>query len=162
MTDRNILAAEIADLWDCSDPYVVQHRVCDADTDALGHSNNVGYLAWLERCAWEHSAAVGFDIDRMLELNRAMVVRDVRLHYLLATFVEDELFIGDWVVACDGRLRATRRFQIVRASDRVTVMRADIDYVCIDVRKGRPARMPPEFIAAYPVTAPATAPVAVK
>jgi len=153
MTGRNILNEEAlpADLWDYPDPFVVEHQVGEADIDALGHANNVSYLAWLERCAWEHSSAVGFDINSMLELNTAMVVRDVRMQYLLATFVADELVIGDWLVACDGRLRATRRFQIVRLSDRATVMRADIDYVCIDVRRGRPRRMPPEFVAAYPV-----------
>lgn len=158
MTDRKFLgeAPESPlnpELWDYPEPYVVTHRVTTADTDALGHSNNVCYLAWLERCAWEHSAAVGFDIEQMLAINRAMVVRDVRMQYLQATFVADELYIGDWIAACDGRLRATRRFQIIRAGDGVSVMRADIDYVCIDVRRGRPARMPAEFVAAYPVLA---------
>ena len=137
------------ELWDLPEPFVVQHQVSDADIDALGHTNNVCYLAWLERCAWAHSAAVGFAVDQMLAINRAMVVRDVRMQYLLATFKGDRLHIGDWISASDGRLRATRQFQIVRAQDRATVLRAEIDYVCIDISRGRPARMPPAFIHAY-------------
>ena len=153
MTDNNSLAPLPEDLWDHPEPFVINHRVTPADTDALGHANNVGYLDWLQRCAWEHSTDVGFDIDRMVELNRAMVVRTVRMQYLQATFVDDHLQIGDWICAFDGRLRATRRFQIIRVGDGATVMRAEIDYVCIDVRKGRPCRMPPEFLAAYGVPA---------
>jgi len=149
--------------WDFPEPFVISHTVSAEDIDELGHTNNVCYLGWLERCAWAHSAAVGFDVQQMLALNRAMVVRDVRMQYLLATFAGDELFIGDWLSASDGRLRATRTFQIMRAAgsgleegsatraNAATIMRAEIDYVCIDIKRGRPARMPDEFIAAYSV-----------
>ena len=152
MTDNKILPGVPDELWDHPDPFVVQHTVSAEDTDALGHSNNVCYLAWLERCAWEHSAAVGFNTQQMLDIDRAMVVRNVQMQYLLATFAGDELYVGDWISACDGRLRATRRFQIVRAQDQATVLRADIDFVCITVSTGRPTRMPAEFVAAYRVS----------
>lgn len=138
--------------WDFPEPFVITHTVSPEDIDELGHTNNVCYLVWLERCAWAHSAAVGFDVQQMLALNRAMVVRDVRMQYLQATFEGDLLFIGDWVSSSDGRLRATRTFQIVRANTddkQVTVLRAEIDFVCIDIERGRPARMPAEFIGAY-------------
>lgn len=135
--------------WDRPNPFVVFHEVGDADIDELGHTNNVCYLGWLERCAWGHSAAVGYDVDNMLAINHAMVVRDTRMQYLLATFAGDRLHIGDWIVDCDRKLRATRAFQIVREQDSKTVMRAEIDYVCINIETGRPSRMPPEFVAAY-------------
>jgi len=145
-------------IWDFPEPFIISHTVAADDIDELGHTNNVCYLAWLERCAWAHSAAVGFDVQQMLGFNRAMVVRDVRMQYLLATFAGDELFIGDWLSASDGRLRATRTFQILRAgggpanNDKTaTILRAEIDYVCIDIKRGRPARMPAEFVAAYSV-----------
>jgi len=152
MTDSEILADLPDELWDYPEPFAVSHQVTNADTDALGHSNNVCYLAWLERCAWEHSAAVGFNTQQMLDINRAMVVRNVQMQYLLATFEGDQLAIGDWIASCDGRLRATRRFQIIRAQDQATVLRADIDFVCINVSTGRPTRMPAEFVAAYPAS----------
>jgi len=140
MTDTpDSMPATLEACWDHPDPFVIRHVVDGEDIDALGHTNNVCYLAWLERCAWAHSAAVGFAVDQMLAVNRAMVVRDVSMQYLLATFAGDELYIGDWISACDGRLRARRSF---------------IDFVCIDVQRGRPTRMPPEFVAAYKVLTP--------
>jgi acyl-CoA thioester hydrolase len=45
----------------------------------------------------------------------------------------------------DGRLRIARRFQIRRASDGQTLVRALIHYVCIDLQTGRAKRMPLEF-----------------
>ncbi len=137
------------DLWDYPDPFVIRHVVSAADIDELGHTNNVCYLAWLERCAWAHSAAAGFDVQQMLAVNRAMVVRNVRMQYLRATFEYDELYIGDWLSGSDGRLRATRTFQVLRVGDGATVMRAEVDFVCIDIKSGRPARMPAEFVSAY-------------
>ncbi|MEM7217062.1 MAG: thioesterase family protein [Pseudomonadota bacterium] len=139
--------------WDHPAPFVVEHRVQPEEIDELGHVNNVHYLDWLQRCAWEHSAAVGYDVQQMRTVDRAMVVKEVRMHYLRATHAGDVLLIGDWLVANDGRLRATRRFQILRENDDVTVMRAEIDYVCIEVSSGRPKRMPPEFTRAYEVAA---------
>ena len=141
--------ASLTQHWDHPDPFVVVHEVSSADIDELGHANNVCYPSWLERCAWEHSAAVGYDVDNMLAINHAMVVRETRMQYLLATFAQDRLHIGDWIVRCDGKLRATRGFQIIREQDLKTVMRAEIDYVCINIESGRPSRMPPEFVVAY-------------
>lgn len=150
MTDQ-FVGQPAEEFWDYPEPFVIRHVVSGEDIDELGHANNVCYLAWLERCAWAHSAAAGFNVEQMLDVNRAMVVRDVRMQYLQATFAGDELYIGDWLSANDGRLRATRRFQILRVAVNSidTVMRAEVDFVCIDVKRGRPARMPPEFVAAY-------------
>lgn len=117
--------------------------------DLLGHTNNVHYVAWLQQCAWEHSKARGFDERAMVAVGYAMAVRETRMSYLAATHAGDRLRVGDWVTACDRRLRAQRSFQIIREADRATVMRAVIDYVCIRIDSGRAARMPPEYVAAY-------------
>ncbi|MEQ8860905.1 MAG: thioesterase family protein [Pseudomonadales bacterium] len=117
--------------------------------DALGHTNNVHYLGWLQACAWAHSAARGFDAGNMLALGYAMAVRETRMTYIGATYEGDRLRVGDWITASDGRLRAQRSFQIIRESDELTVMRAVIDYVCINLKSGRPTRMPKAFVTAY-------------
>lgn len=141
----------MTDLWDQASPFVVERTVSAREIDGLGHVNNVHYLQWLEECAWAHSAARGFDVGAMHALGCAMVVRESRMQYLQATFESDRLLVGDWITRCDGRLRATRTFQIVRPADGTTVMRAQIDYVCINIASGRPTRMPPEFVEAYRV-----------
>jgi acyl-CoA thioester hydrolase len=135
--------------WDLPDPFVVDVVVAPEQIDLLGHTNNVHYLGWLQDCAWAHSDARGVDGDLMSSLGIAMAVRETRMTYLGATFAGDRLWIGDWVTACDGRLRARRSFQIIRDADRATVMRAVIDYVCITIDRGRPTRMPTAFARAY-------------
>jgi len=135
--------------WDLADPFVVSIAVAPEQIDALGHTNNVHYLGWLQDCAWAHSNARGVDAELMVTLGLAMAVRETRMTYVGATHAGDLLHIGDWITACDGRLRAQRSFQIIRESDRATVMRAVIDYVCIAIVSGRPTRMPAEFVSAY-------------
>jgi acyl-CoA thioester hydrolase len=62
------------------------------------------------------------------------------------------------------RLRAHRRFQLRRRGDGETLMRAEVEYVCLELSSGRPTRSPPEFrdryvplqevVAALPALAP--------
>lgn len=135
--------------WDRDDPFVLEVVVTADQIDALGHTNNVHYLGWLQDCAWAHSEARGVDEALMVELDRAMAVHETRMTYLGATFTGDRLLVGDWITASDGRLRAQRSFQIIREADRTTVLRAVIDYVCIAIGSGRPARMPEPFVHGY-------------
>jgi acyl-CoA thioester hydrolase len=51
----------------------------------------------------------------------------------------------------DNRLRAERRFQILRFSDGQTLLRARSYYVCTDLTTGRPARMPDIFKSGFKV-----------
>jgi len=139
------LAAEV---WDREDPFIIELTVQPKHIDALGHTNNLHYLAWLQQCAWQHSTARGFDEQQMVALDRAMVVRETQMQYLAATFVDDTLQVGDWITSTDRRLRATREFQIIRTSCGTCIMRARIDYICMRISTGRPTRMPPEFLAA--------------
>src|SRR6056297_422228 len=113
--------------WDRPDPFAIAVDVDAAHIDLLGHTNNVHYLSWLQRCAWAHSTARGIDEQQMVALDHAMVVRETRMTYLAATREGERLWVGDWITASDGRLRAQRSFQIIREEDGATVMRAVID-----------------------------------
>lgn len=142
---------ELQALWDRPEPFTIPITVGPEHIDQLGHTNNVHYLSWLDLCAWQHSAAVGLPSKTMLASGCAMVARETRMSYIAATFAGDQLWVADWLVVNDGRLRATRAFQILREPDSVCVMRAEIEYICIKVASGRPHRMPPEFVKAYAV-----------
>lgn len=144
---------ELVHVWDHPEPFVVKITVQPEHIDELGHTKNVHYLNWLDECAWQHSAAAGFGPEQMVATGYAMAVRETHMTYLAATFLDDELYVGDWITANDGRLRATRTFQILRLTDAACVMRARIDYVCINVATGRPSRMPSAFVDSYPVLA---------
>lgn len=139
-----------ADLrWEVSDPYLETVTVRAEDTDAMGHTNNVVYLGWLERVAWSHSRSLGMSIERYRELNAGCVARRHELDYLAATFAGEKLILGTWIDENDGRLGMWRGYQIIRPADGRTVMRGRTHWVCVDMTTGRPRRQPPEFIAAY-------------
>lgn len=138
--------------WDLPSPHVLPQRVDESHIDGMGHTNNVVYLEWLEKVAWDHSNALGLDWDTYKKLNRALVARRHEIDYLAATFVGDELLLGTWITANDRKLSVNRRYQIIRPQDGVTVLRGQTHWVCVDIDFGKPRRMPPEFADGYVVT----------
>jgi acyl-CoA thioester hydrolase len=135
--------------WDVARPFVERVRVGDGDLDQFGHTNNVVYLSWLERVAWSHSVSLGLDFADYRRIGAGCVARRHELDYLLPTFKDDELALGTWIDECDAKFTMWRAYQIVRVSDRKTILRGRTRWVCIDMTTGKLKRMPPEFVAAY-------------
>jgi acyl-CoA thioester hydrolase len=133
--------------------HVIDLSVQPEDVDAYQHVNNSVYLGWCDRAAWSHSAALGVPLEHCLALRRGMAAQRVEIDYLRAAVRGDRVQAATWIASADGRLRAERRFQIRRVADAVTLARARIDYVCINLDSGRAARMPETFARAYVVTA---------
>jgi acyl-CoA thioester hydrolase len=129
--------------------FTLAHQVTLTEIDEYAHVNNAVYLQWLDRIAWTHSAILGMTLESCLALRRGMAVRHTRIDYLEAAVVGDELLLATWLVACDGRLRCTRRFEIVRLSDSKRVADAEIEYFCLNLDTGKPCRFPPEFVRCY-------------
>ncbi len=130
-------------------PYTGLHRVLAGEIDEYDHVNNTIYLQWLDRIAWAHSAKLGLPLERCLEMRRGMAVRHTRVDYLDAALLDDSLLIATWIIAGDGRLRCTRRFDILRAADGKRVLEAEIDFFCMNLDSGKPCRFPPEFTDRY-------------
>lgn len=140
---------DLDSLWDYPGPHTLQTRVEAADMDGLNHTNNAVYVNWCQQAAWSHSVAVGMDLARYRELDRAMAITRSEFDYLQASREGDEIVVATWIVAWDRRLTMRRRFQVVRISDGVTLLRAAMRFACIEVSSGRPRRMPQEFLDAY-------------
>lgn len=126
-----------------------KHRVVASEIDAYDHVNNTVYLQWLDRIAWDHSAVLGLPLARCLALRCGMAVRHTRVDYLDAARLGDELLLATWIVAGDGRLLCSRRFEILRQKDGRRVLEAEIDFFNLNLDTGKPCRFPPEFTAAY-------------
>jgi acyl-CoA thioester hydrolase len=135
--------------WDLPAPHVTTLIVEAPDIDAYDHVNNAVYVTWLDRAAWSHSAALGLPIERCLALDRGMAVLRSVISYLRPALLGDTVLVGTWLLPADYKLRARRRFQLRRAADGATLVRAEIDYVCIELSSGRPARAPAEFRERY-------------
>ena len=138
-----------ADAWDFDHPFIIEVTAEEADIDSYQHVNNSVYVRWFDECAREHSKAVGVDTDTAAELGYGMAVRESNIQYLRSAYLGDKVQVANWVVANDRRLRATRHFQLIRVSDGATLVRAKLDYVCIDIATGKPSRMPALFQEKY-------------
>lgn len=141
MTDPAVAAG-----WDLPSPFIHRRVAQAAEIDGYGHVNNAVYVAWLDECAWAHSISHGIGPELCRKLNRGMAVWRTQVHYLRSALEGDEIEIGTWPVRNDNKLRIERRFQIRRARDGETLVRALIHYVCIDLQTGKARRMPPEFV----------------
>src|SRR6185312_85009 len=131
--------------------FTAVHRVSPSEIDEYEHVNNTVYLRWLDGVAWAHSAKLGLPMERCLALRRGMAVRHTRADYLEAALVDDTLLLATWIVACDARLRCSRRFEILRIADGKRVLDAEIDFFCLNLDTGKPCRFPGEFVQHYTV-----------
>ena len=132
--------------WDLPDPFILPITVDSADVDRLGHANNVVYLRWLEEVSWAHIEALGMTWSLQEELGRAMAITRTEIDYLAPANAGERLVLGTWLVGFDGRFRSARRFQLIRMSDRRTLVRALSRHACVDLASQRPARVPQAFV----------------
>ena len=137
--------------WDHPNPFHIEVVVALSDIDSFNHVNNTVYLRWLTECAWAHSAAVGLPEATCVEMRRGMAVRSIHVDLLASAYLDEHLLVGNWLTNRD-RLRATRIYQIINKESGTTLLRGHVDFVCVNLDNGRPARMPPEFDRAYSET----------
>lgn len=153
MTDNELNACSPAAVgnaaWDLPLPHIASVTVAAADIDAYGHVNNAVYMTWFDRAAWQHSAALGLPIEKCLQLDRGMAVLRSVITYLRPAMLGDRVLIATWLLPSDGKLRVRRRFQVRREDADSTLARAEIEYACLELSSGRPARWPPEFRERY-------------
>ncbi|MFT5580037.1 MAG: acyl-CoA thioester hydrolase [Paraglaciecola psychrophila] len=149
ITDADTAIAIATQNWDYPNPFAIAVTVQPADIDSYNHVNNSVYIRWLDECARQHSKEVGIDSEQATELGYGMAVKDSYVSYVRAAYLGETLLVANWMTLCDGRLRATREFQIVRVSDGALITRAKLDYVCINLTSGKPSRMPPIFVDNY-------------
>ena len=139
--------------WDLPDVHQIEVVVAPESIDVLGHVNNTEYLRYMEKIAWQHTQVLGLGWDEYQRLNRCMVARRTEVDYLAPAFEGEKLLIGTWIVDNDQPISIPRRYQIVRESDGVTLLRGRTKWVCVALDSGKPRRMPPEFLTGYRPTA---------
>ena len=135
--------------WDSPDPFTIALAPSAGDIDGLSHTNNAVYVRWCEQIGWAHSENLGLSLADYQRLNRAMAIRRSEYDYLLPTALGDELTLGTWLIAREGKLMMERRFQLIRDADQITVLRGRWELICIEISTGKARRMPPEFEHVY-------------
>jgi acyl-CoA thioester hydrolase len=139
------------DAWDLPSPHLHPVVAATDDIDGYGHVNNAVYVRWLDHCAWSHSSALGLPAGDCIRDRCGMAVWRTQVNYLAPAFEAERIEVGTWIVHADGRLRVSRRFQMIRPADGRTLLRALVHYVCIDLQTGKPRRMPAPFARYRPL-----------
>jgi acyl-CoA thioester hydrolase len=122
--------------------------VTDESIDEFGHVNNQRYIAWMQDVATAHSAANGWPMERYLATGAAWVVRSHLIEYLRPAFAGDAIEIFTWAASLELR-EVSRRYLFRRVNDRQTLARAETKWVYVDVKSGRPKRVPEQLLASF-------------
>ena len=131
---------------------MIEIEVDESEIDGLGHANNVVYLKWMERVAWAHSISMGLDLEKYRELDRAMVSKRHEMEYFAPCFLGERLIAATWIISNDCKIKMERRYQIIRESDGVTLLKGLSQWVCVSYSTGKPRRMPEPFLVGYATT----------
>lgn len=135
--------------WPVADPFIERRVVRAADIDEFGHVNNVRYVAWAMEVAWAHSAALGFPYSEYERCGVGCVVQRHEFDYLAPAVEGEAVDVATWIAENDGRVRMIRAFELRRADDGKPLFRGRTKFVTVELKSGRPVRMPPAFAAAY-------------
>ena len=116
--------------------------------DMQRHVSNLAYVGWMQDVAIEHSATVGWPMERYLKLGAGWVVRSHFIEYFRPAFADDLLDVHTWVPRFDQR-STPRRYLFVRDAGRVVLAEAETTWVFVDLATGRRRPIPPELLAAF-------------
>jgi acyl-CoA thioester hydrolase len=130
--------------------YSKRFAVPAAAIDRQGHVNNLAYVAWMQDVAIEHSAAVGWPMDRYLTLGAGWVVRSHFVEYLRPAFAGEQLAVHTWLPEFTQR-STPRRYLFVREDNRQLLAQAETRWVFVDLATGRRRALPEELIAAFEI-----------
>lgn len=135
--------------WDYPNPHNYHILVSEADIDGMGHANNACYVVWCEQCAWKHSESLGLAVADYQQLDRGVAIHKACYEYCLPSFEGEELLMGTWLTACDGKLRLERRFQLINMNTGKTVLRGHWQLIGVTLSSGKATRLPRAFIELY-------------
>ncbi len=135
--------------WDLAQPFTARFTVTAEAIDHYKHVNNAEYLRYIEEVSWQHSNALGLTMDDYERLDRALVVIRHEIDYTAPAFEGETLEIATWIVEYDQRFQVARQFQLVRVSDKKTLMRCITRFACVALTSGKLRRLPEEFTAIY-------------
>lgn len=135
--------------WQHPAPFISAWKIDASHLDHYQHTNNLAYLARLEKLAWEHSNALGLKFADYEQLDRAMVITQHELNYHLPSHLGDKLACATWIVSCDKKFRLSREFQYINETNGKTIFTAKTHFVCVSLRSGIPKRMPDSFKRIY-------------
>lgn len=135
--------------WPVANPFIERRVVSAGDIDGFGHVNNMRYIVWANEIAWRHSESLGLSLADYQRIGVGCVVWRHEFDYAAPALEGEAVDIATWIAENDGRVRLTRAYEMRRAEDGKVLFRGRSKFVTIDMKTGKPARMPREFVEAY-------------
>lgn len=111
------------------------------DIDPLGHVNNISYVRWIQDIAIAHSVALGLDLAEYARLAAIFVVRRHEIDYLRPILRGDVIDARTWIASVMAA-KCVRLTELRRGSDPDPVARANTVWAYVDLKTGRPTRIP--------------------
>ena len=118
--------------------------------DANGHVSNIAYIQWMQDIAIEHSTSAGWPMARYFEEGFTWVARSHFVEYLRPAFEGEPISVHTWIAGMSAR-NCPRRYLFARDKDRKLLARAETQWVCVDVTRGRPMAVPDAMQAAFTI-----------
>ncbi|MDR1924219.1 MAG: acyl-CoA thioesterase [Planctomycetaceae bacterium] len=131
--------------------YSYKIMVMAADVDVNLHANNVCYVRWLNDAAVEHSRANGWYAERYIELGSNWFARRHTIDYLAPAAEGDEIEIQTWISDWQA-IKSTRKYRFIRIKDNVKIAEAETLWVFVNLKTGRPTKIPNEVSDCFFVT----------
>jgi acyl-CoA thioester hydrolase len=128
--------------------YVLEKRVPWRDIDSAGHVNNAAYFAYLEDVSTQVGRQFGWSMATMQERGLAMVCRKMRVVYKDSALMDDDLNITTYW-SDPKRAFLTRHYTITRPRDGALLAQARGLWVCVDLERQRPTRIPNDMADAF-------------
>jgi len=126
----------------------LRRRVEWRDIGPEQHVNNAVYLSYLEDCGVQVAAAHGWPMSRVQAEGFAIVARRHRIEYRQPAVLDDELELATWLSDVK-RATVVRHYTVTRVSDGALLARARTLWVWVDLKTGRPIRIPDAFLAGF-------------
>ena len=123
--------------------YCHMFTVPQETVDQNGHVNNVHFVQWMQDVAIRHYESMG-GIPPTETIGATWVVRSHHIEYLSPAFTGDEVEVRTWVVNLR-RVRSLRRYEFIRKSDGVLLVKGETDWVFVDAKTGYPRAIPGEI-----------------
>lgn len=130
--------------------FVYKVRVSSSDIDENRHANNICYLRWMNEAAIAHSEANGWTARRLVRLGQNWFARRHTIEYLAQATEGDELEIQTWIYDWK-TVRSLRKYRFTRPSDGTVVAAAETLWAFVDLKTGRPVRIPKEVADSFVV-----------
>ena len=129
-------------------PYTYRFIVDKDAIDFNGHVHNVTYLAWMIEAATKHSESVGAGHKACLAHGGIWVAKSHHIEYKKPAFENDTLQMKTWIESI-GKIASTRRYEISRIEDGAIVCEGATEWVFVDAKSMRPAKIPLPIRSAF-------------